>query len=536
MNEKPLIQEEYNLDKELLFLYNENEKLISNNMESTLKHYIPSYLSSTYNDKRNWTEDEDRILMSYIQCYNSKNWKKISEIIKTKTSQQCVYRYNKLLNQHKEIKWNRSEDIKLMELIEKYGFDWDVLSQQINKPADAIKDRFYKKLDPNLKRSKFSEKEDMLIYKLHNKYGNKWNEISSFFPDRNASMIKNRYYSYIRKKYYLKKNFNLNISVHSESESYGCSSSKISSTNNYGTNNNISPIYFKTQNNIKIEKNLQENNENLNNNDYNNVINLNNLNQVDSSKTAHVNDDLGFSKNYNLVIQNNESMDESSKNNICNSNVNNLCSNNLNHYFPNENMLQKVNPFINNSFFENTRKNSNFFANYPNNDEYMEDLFNTHKKQMSFSHHLINNDFNVDIFFDNEIDRKNKNSIHTNYDSDSNHRLFPSGYNNIINPVFYSQVLNCFNKEEQEFLCNEQITDKQNIQNNFCSDENSRIMQELKTVYNAFSWNRNVLNSNNIQEKEYFPNQNEYLDNLYERLLEFYLDRIRQINLSLSNY
>jgi hypothetical protein len=45
-----------------------------------------------------------------------------------------------------------------------------------------------------------------------------------------------------------------------------------------------------------------------------------------------------------------------------------------------------------------------------------------------------------------------------------------------------------------------------------------------------------VLNSNNIQEKEYFPNQNEYLDNLYERLLEFYLDRIRQINLSLSNY
>ncbi len=501
----------------------------------TLKNNIPSYPSTTYNDKRNWTQDEDRILMSYIQCYNSKNWKKISEIIKTKTSQQCVYRYNKLLNQHKEIKWNRSEDIKLMELIEKHGFDWEVLSEHLKKPADAIKERYYKKLDPNLKRSKFTENEDMLIYKLHNKYGNKWNEISSFFPDRNASMIKNRYYSFIRKQFNIKKNLNLNISEHSESESYGCSSSKISSTNNYGTNNNISPIYFHKQNNVKIEKNLQENNENFNN-DYNNVQHFQNFNQVDSSKTLHANDDLGFSKNYSIVIQNNENMDESSKYNICNSNVNNLCSNNLNHYFPNENLLQKVNPFINNSFFENTRKNSNFFANYPNNDEYIEDLFNTHKKQSSLSHHLINNDFNVDIFFDNEIERINKNSVHMNYDSDSNHRLLSNGYNNIINPVLYSQILNCFNIEEQEFLCNEQITDNQNIHNNFCYDDNSRILQELKIIYNTISWNRNMLYSNNIQEKDIYSNQNEYLDMLYERLLEFYLDRIRQINLSLSKY
>jgi len=45
-----------------------------------------------------------------------------------------------------------------------------------------------------------------------------------------------------------------------------------------------------------------------------------------------------------------------------------------------------------------------------------------------------------------------------------------------------------------------------------------------------------MLYSNNIQEKDIYSNQNEYLDMLYERLLEFYLDRIRQINLSLSKY
>ena len=127
---------------EEIILYNKDYKKGQERMKSTPTSYI---------DKRNWSEEEDRILMSYIELYNSKNWKKISEILITKSSQQCVYRYHKLINQNKEVKWNRAEDIKLMELIETNGNEWDLFAKFLDKPVDAIKHRYLKKLDPHLK-------------------------------------------------------------------------------------------------------------------------------------------------------------------------------------------------------------------------------------------------------------------------------------------------------------------------------------------------------------------------------------------------
>ena len=138
--------------------------------------------------------------MSYINKNKIKNWKKLSEILQTKSPQQCSYRYLKLSNQHKIINWSRNEDIKLMELIETHGFNWEKLSLEMNKPIENIQDRYSNKLDPILKRSKFTEEEDINIINLHQKYSNKWNEIATHFPERNAAMIKNRFYSVLRKK------------------------------------------------------------------------------------------------------------------------------------------------------------------------------------------------------------------------------------------------------------------------------------------------------------------------------------------------
>ena len=44
------------------------------------------------------------------------------------------------------------------------------------------------------------KKKKKKIITLYLKYGNKWKEIACYFPDRNANMIKNRFYSFLKKK------------------------------------------------------------------------------------------------------------------------------------------------------------------------------------------------------------------------------------------------------------------------------------------------------------------------------------------------
>jgi hypothetical protein len=152
-------------------------------------------------NKRNWSEEDDQILLHFIATSKNKNWKKISQILKTKTPQQCSYRYNKLIRSENRRKWNRNEDILLLDLFETIGSNWSEISKSMaGRSPFEIQERFEEKLNPNLKRSKFEREEDDKILLLHERYGNQWNEISKSFKDRNAAMIKNRYYSFLKKK------------------------------------------------------------------------------------------------------------------------------------------------------------------------------------------------------------------------------------------------------------------------------------------------------------------------------------------------
>jgi len=54
-------------------------------------------------------------------------------------------------------------------------------------------------IEESAKRRKFSMKEDLLLTKLFNKFGTNWAKISTYFIDRSAVMIKNRFYSYLNK-------------------------------------------------------------------------------------------------------------------------------------------------------------------------------------------------------------------------------------------------------------------------------------------------------------------------------------------------
>jgi hypothetical protein len=150
-------------------------------------------------EKKFWTKSEDDLLLSFINQTQNKNWNMISEHIKTKSAQQCAYRYNKLLSDLNKKKWNRKDDIRLIELVEAYGQNWTVISSLFgDRNEKDVETRFKEKLDPNVKNTKFTEEEDHEIIRLYEIYGNDWFQISRHFKNRNAKMIKKRFQTYLK--------------------------------------------------------------------------------------------------------------------------------------------------------------------------------------------------------------------------------------------------------------------------------------------------------------------------------------------------
>jgi hypothetical protein len=165
-------------------------------------NFIDVYNQLHLSKSREWTAHEDNTLLEYVAKYNSRNWKRISEIIKTKTPQQCTYRYQKLIKEKDTQKWSRKEDIKLYELIETYGEDFETIVKYFEgRTAKQLEERYRKKLDPKSRNTTFTKQEDILLYNLHKKLGNKWVNISKHFADKKPDIIKQRYFNFIKKNF-----------------------------------------------------------------------------------------------------------------------------------------------------------------------------------------------------------------------------------------------------------------------------------------------------------------------------------------------
>ena len=172
-------------------------------IESTMKK--PSnkffFLSSKLRKIKLWTKEEDELLLITAGENDCKNWKDISKKIKGRTSIQCSGRYKRIRPGIVKGGWTQEEDNLLINLIKKYGKNWSLISTYIpSKNGKQIRDRYVNKLDKDLKKGKFTSEDDSKIFKLYQKYGRMWTKISRFFDGRTGDMIKNRFYSNIRKK------------------------------------------------------------------------------------------------------------------------------------------------------------------------------------------------------------------------------------------------------------------------------------------------------------------------------------------------
>ena len=148
-----------------------------------------------------WTEEEDKILKEKAKEFNYKNWNSIAEFIPGKSSIQCSSRYRRIRPGLVKGPWEKDEDSTLLSLYEKYGKNWAAISKEMpHRTGKQIRDRFINGLDTRYKRGKFSEEEDKMILKYHKKYGNKWSKIAKKMKTRTGDMIKNRFYSSLKKE------------------------------------------------------------------------------------------------------------------------------------------------------------------------------------------------------------------------------------------------------------------------------------------------------------------------------------------------
>jgi hypothetical protein len=149
------------------------------------------------NEKRKlWSEEEDNLLIELAEKYGCKKWYIIAKSFYNKTAIQCASRYKVIRPGLIKGFWTEEEDRILLSFYKKYKNNWCEISKRMkSRNGKQIRDRYINILDPKLNKSKFSKKEDKQILDMYMEYGSAWSFMSTQMPGRSPDMIKNRFYS-----------------------------------------------------------------------------------------------------------------------------------------------------------------------------------------------------------------------------------------------------------------------------------------------------------------------------------------------------
>ncbi len=98
-------------------------------------------------------------------------------------------------------KFTREEDEKLKELVKLYGEgSWSRIAEKMEgRNRKQVRDRYENFLKKERSTQEFSPEEDALIMRLVEEKGRKWNLIAEQLPGRPPIIVKNRYYTKLRR-------------------------------------------------------------------------------------------------------------------------------------------------------------------------------------------------------------------------------------------------------------------------------------------------------------------------------------------------
>ncbi len=105
------------------------------------------------------------------------------------------------------LSWSKAEDECLRQLVTKYGErHWKRVEQEMRAKFPELpingkkcRERWINSGKRGINRKPLSEREDLLLIVYHQTYSNSWSAIAKKMPTRNSSMLKNNFYSLVKK-------------------------------------------------------------------------------------------------------------------------------------------------------------------------------------------------------------------------------------------------------------------------------------------------------------------------------------------------
>lgn len=175
----------------------EEEKVPS---QSTLSTQPLKKGSKIKRASRAWTIEEDNLLKKYYKMCGGK-WKEIEKFVPNRTMTQCCQRWRRIKPFKSRRPWDPTEDALVLQMVKESGPNWQLIAKKTEgRTGKQVRDRYINILDPSINRLPWTEEEDHLLYENYLKIGPFWSEISKVLQGRPENMVKNRFYSHIKRK------------------------------------------------------------------------------------------------------------------------------------------------------------------------------------------------------------------------------------------------------------------------------------------------------------------------------------------------
>ena len=147
-----------------------------------------------------WTEEQYLKLINLVKEHGE-NWDKIILHFTDKTVNDCIQKFKNSQRSIRKGNWTEEEDTVLLDWVDRKGpKKWTECSKLIKgRCGKQCRERWVNILNPDVKKGNWSNHEQKIIYEnlLNNSFS--WSSIAKGMPGRTENSIKNYFYSSIRR-------------------------------------------------------------------------------------------------------------------------------------------------------------------------------------------------------------------------------------------------------------------------------------------------------------------------------------------------